>query len=118
MPQKMMKATASQNSALCNMSTSRSGLDLVESGLDLLRGRGLAGQALDDGGSGVAGDGIHMAHGVCLLGRDGRLGFGQTLVEIGLVRVARRVALGRQLGAGFLRESLCAALGLGEGLLV
>ena len=45
-------------------------------------------------------------------------GLGETLVEVGLERLALGVALGGQLGAGFLSQGLGAALGLGESLLV
>ena len=84
----------------------------------VVRSRSLAGQALDDGGSGVASDGVHVAHGLGLLGRDRGLRLGETLVEVGLERLALGVALGGQLGAGLLSQGLGAALGLGERLLV
>src|SRR5918995_1607378 len=48
-PQKMRKATPTQNSALASMGFSRSGVDVVEGGLDALRSRSPAGQALDHG---------------------------------------------------------------------
>src|SRR5919112_4495047 len=105
-PQKMRKATPTQNSALASMWISRSGVDVVEGGLDALRSRSPAGQALDDGACRVACDTAHVAHGFALAGRDGRLGFGQAAVEVSLEGLAPGVALGRQLGAGFLGEGL------------
>src|ERR687893_1800898 len=112
--QKMTKATPTQNSALASMGISRSGVDVVEGGLDALRGRGTAGEALDDGAGRIAGDAAHMAHGLGLAGRDGRLGLGQAGIEVGLEGLALRVALRRQLGAGLLGEGLGASLGLGK----
>src|SRR5918993_4599033 len=117
-PQKMRKATPTQNSALASMWISRSGVDVVEGGLDALRSRSPAGQAFDDGAGRVARDAAHVAHGLGLAGRDGRLGFGQAGIEVGLEGLALGVALRRQLGAGLLGEGLGAALGLGEGLVV
>src|SRR5690349_9340020 len=121
MPQKIRKATTTQNSASANsscMGVSRSGVDLVERGLDRLRSRSLAGQALDDDGRRVAGDAAHVAHRLGLAGRDGRLGFGEALVEVGFESLTLGIAFGRKLGAGLLREGLRTALGFREGLFV